>query len=298
MEAKELREDFEVTNLHLKTTSIESKILIIRGKQVILDKDLSVLYDVETKYLNQAVKRNIERFPENFMFQLTKEELNSLRLQFVTSNERGGTRYLPYVFTEQGVAMLSAILRSPTAISVSIRIMEAFVSMRRFMVSNESMFQRVQSLEIRQLRTDEKVDSILNKLESYDMPLEGIFYDGQIFDAHNFVCDLIRNACSRIILIDNYIDDTVLQRLDKRSEGVAATIYTHRISKTLQTDINLHNGQYAPIDIHIISNVHDRFLIIDDTVYHIGASIKDLGKKIFAFNQMNENPDNLLSRLI
>ncbi len=298
MEAKELREDFEVTNLHLETTIIESKILTIRGRQVILDKDLSVLYDVETKYLNRVVKRNIERFPENFMFQLTREESDSLRCQFVTSNEKGGTRYLPYVFTEQGVAMLSAILRSPTAISVSIRIMEAFVSMRRFMVSNEAMFQRVQSLEIRQLRTDEKVDSILNKLESYDMPLEGIFYDGQIFDAHSFVSDLIRNACSRIILIDNYIDDTVLQRLDKRREGVAATIYTHQISKTLQTDINLHNGQYTPIDIRIISNVHDRFLIIDDTVYHIGASIKDLGKKIFAFSRMNEKPDNLLSRLI
>ncbi len=172
-----------------------------------------------------------------------------LRCQFVTSNEKGGTRYLPYVFTGQGVAMLSAILRSPKAITVSIRIMEAFVAMRRFMISNEAMFQRVQSLEIRQWRTNEKVDSILN-------------------------------------------------RLDKRREGVAATIYTQRISNSLQTDINLHNEQYSPINVHIISNAHDRFLVIDDIVYHIGASIKDLGKKIFAFSRMNENPENLLSRLI
>ncbi len=298
MDTNEFKEGFEVPNWNLKTTSIESKILTVRGRQVILDKDLSVLYDVETKYLNRVVKRNVERFPENFMFQLTKEESDSLRCQFVTSNEKGGTRYLPYVFTEQGVAMLSAILRSPKAITVSIRIMEAFVAMRRFMISNEAMFQRVQSLEIRQWRTDEKVDSILNRLDSYDMPLEGIFYDGQIFDAHSFVSDLIREACSRIVLIDNYIDDTVLKRLDKRREGVAAIIYTQRISNSLQTDINLHNEQYSPINVHIISNVHDRFLVIDDIVYHIGASIKDLGKKIFAFSRMNENPENLLSRLI
>ncbi len=262
-----------------------------------LDKDLAKLYGIETKSLNLAVKRNSERFPNSFMFKLTREEYDSLRLQNETSNGRGGTRYLPYVFTEQGVAMLSAILRSPTAVTVSIRIMEAFVAMRKFMISNEAMFQRVQSLEIRQLRTDEKVDSILNKLESHDMPLEGIFYDGQIFDAHSFVGDLIRGAHARIVLIDNYIDDTVLKRLDKRREGVVATIYTRHISKALQTDINLHNAQYPSIDTYITSNVHDRFLVIDDTVYHIGASIKDLGRKIFAFSKMKESPEDLLSRI-
>ncbi len=287
METNESKEGFEVAICDLKTASIESKILTIRGRQVILDKDLSVLYDVETKYLNRVVKRNIGRFPENFMFQLTKEESDSLRCQFVTSNEKGGTRYLPYVFTEQGVAMLSAILRSPTAITVSIRIMEAFVAMRRFMISNEAMFQRVQSLEIRQWRTDEKVDSILNRLDSYDMPLEGIFYDGQIFDAHSFVSDLIREAHSRIILIDNYIDDTVLKRLDKRRAGVAATIYTQRISNTLQNDINLHNEQYPSIDVHITSNVHDRFLIIDDIVLSYRCIHQRFGKKDFCI-QPNE----------
>lgn len=203
-------EVFEVSDCNLKTAAnIENKILTIRGVQVMIDRDLAELYGIETKFLNPAVKRNAERFPVNFMFQLTNEEYKSLRLQFATSNGRGENRYLPYVFTEQTIALLSAVLRSPMAVAVNIRIMEAFVAMRRFLVSNEQMFQRVHSLELRQLQTDIKVDAILNKLESQELPMEGIFYDGQIFDAHAFVCDLIRNAKERIILIDNYIDDTV-----------------------------------------------------------------------------------------
>lgn len=297
---KEIAEEmFEVANCNLKSTvSIENKILTVRNVQVMMDCDLAELYGIETKFLNLAVKRNAERFPVNFMFQLTREEYDSLRLQFATSKKRGGNRYLPYVFTEQGIAMLSAVLRSPTAVAVSIRIMEAFVSMRRFLLSNEQMFQRVHSLELRQLQTDMKVDTILNKLESKELPIEGIFYEGQIFDAHNFVCDLIRNAKSRIILIDNYIDDTVLKRLDKRNTGVSATIYTHHISAVLQTDINTHNSQYPAIEVRTTTKFHDRFMIIDDTVYHIGASIKDLGKKVFAFSRMNEKADELIGRLL
>ncbi len=276
---------------------IENKIFTIRGLQVMLDGDLAHLYGIETKALNLAVKRNIERFPDSFMFQLTKEERDVLRLQNETSNGRGGNRYLPYVFTEQGVAMLSAILRSQTAIIVSIRIMEAFVSMRRFFLSNEAIFHRVQNLELRQLQTDEKVDKILNRLGPHSLRLEGIFYDGQIFDAHSFVSDLIRDAKERIVLIDNYIDDTVLKRLDKRHDGVSAMIYTRTLSKTLQTDLKLHNQQYPSINIRISSKVHDRFLIIDQVMYHIGASIKDLGKKVFAFCRMDESPENLLCKL-
>ncbi len=288
----------ECTGVELKPVSyIEEKILTIRGLQVILDRDIAELYGVGTKRLNEQVKRNSERFPKTFMFRLTPKEYKDLRSQFATFSDKGASKYSPYVFTEQGVAMLSAILRSSMAISVSIRIMEAFVAMRRFIISNESMFQRVQSLELRQIRTDVKVDDILNKLESKDLPIEGIFYDGQIFDAYGFVCDLIRSAKIRVILIDNYIDDTVLKRLDKRGAGVEATVYTHRITPRLQADINAHNAQYAAINVLIANNVHDRFLIIDDTVYHIGASIKDLGKKVFAFSKMNEKSDELLKRL-
>jgi hypothetical protein len=292
-------ETHEVANCNLKPIShIENHILTIRDFQVMLDRDLAELYGIETKFLNLAVKRNIERFPANFMFQLTHEEFDSLRLQFVTSNGRGGNRYLPYAFTEQGVAMLSAVLRSPTAISVSVKIMEAFVTMRRFLISNAQVFHRVQNLEMHQLQTDKKIDTILNKLESHELPIEGIFYDGQIFDAHTFVCDLIRNAKQHIVLIDNYIDDTVLKRLDKRKAGVSATIYTQRITAGFQNDIDTHNAQYSAIVVKVTTKAHDRFIIIDDTVYHIGASIKDLGKKIFAFGKMNISPDDLISHFI
>ncbi len=287
----------KTSNWDLQVREIENKILTIRGVQVMLDKDLAKLYRVETKSLNLSVKRNIERFPEHFMFQLTDEEHESLRFQIETSNTRGGTRYRPYAFTEQGVAMLSGILRSHTAIEASIKIMEAFVAMRRFILSNAGMFERVQSLELRQLKTDEKIDNILSRLETKEVPIEGIFYDGQIFDAYTFFCDIIRKAQSRIILIDNYIDDTVLKRLDKRSENVHATIYTDKITKTLEADIKAHNDQYPKIEVIKTSLFHDRFIIIDDSLYHIGASIKDLGKKVFAFSKMAENPKTLLKRL-
>ncbi len=294
-------EALEVSGLMPNGVSdIENRILTVRGVQVMMDSDLAELYGVETKFLNRAVKRNANRFPETFMFQLTWEEYESSRFHFGTMNVKRGhnVKYLPHVFTEQGVAMLSALLRSETAVLVSIRIMEAFVAMRRFLVSNEQIFQRVRSIEYHQLQTDNKVDAILNKLESHELPIEGIFYDGQIFDAHTFVCDLIRNAKRRIVLIDNYVDDTVLQRLDKRANGVPATIYTQQMTKTLKTDLKTHNAQYAPIEVRLSKNVHDRFIIVDDDVYHIGASIKDLGKKIFAFSRMNEQADELLGRIV
>ena len=280
------QQTFEIANCDLKNIDVESLIRVINGKQVILDFDLAFLYGVETKVLNQAVKRNIERFPDDFMFKLSREEYNSLRSQFVTSNKRGGTRYLPFAFTESGIAMLSSVLRSPTAIDVNIRIMRAFVAMRRFLANNAQVFQRLASIEHHQIETDQRIDEVFKRLDANTPPRQGIFYDGQVFDAYQFVSDLIRKAKKVIVLIDNYVDDTVLTLLDKRNRGVSATIYTQRISQQFQLDINRHNTQYPAIDVKNFNKAHDRFLLIDDEVYHIGASIKDLGKKWFAFTLM------------
>ncbi len=324
---------------------IEPLIRIIRGQQVLLDSDLAILYAVETKRLNEQVKRNIERFPDDFMFQLTKVELinlksqiaassaieNSPRSQIVTLNTKnhslrsqnatlnedvnlksqivtsshGGVRYLPYAFTENGIAMLSSVLRSPIAIQVNIRIMRAFTAMRQFITSNAQIFQRLDVMEQNQLalvahqtETDHKLEEVFRRLDSVNVqPHQGIFYDGQIFDAYTFINDRIREATTRIILIDNYIDDSVLTMLAKRADKVAATIYTKKPSAQLQLDIQKHNAQYPPIDIITFDRSHDRFLCIDETVYHLGASIKDLGKKWFAFNRMEMPTTELLQKL-
>ena len=313
---------------------IEPLIRTIRGQQVLLDSDLAILYGVETKRLNEQVKRNIERFPEDFMFQLTKVELinlksqiatssatnDSLRSQIVTLNtenysirsqnatidNRGRhTKYLPYAFTENGIAMLSSVLRSPIAIQVNIRIMRAFTAMRQFIASNAQIFQRLDVMEQNQLaivahqtETDHKLEEVFRRLDSGNVqPHQGIFYDGQIFDAYTFINDRIREATTRIILIDNYIDDSVLTILSKRADKVAATIYTKKPSAQLQLDIQKHNAQYTPIDIIAFDRSHDRFLCIDETVYHLGASIKDLGKKWFAFNRMEMSTSELLQKL-
>ncbi|MBD5242366.1 MAG: ORF6N domain-containing protein [Barnesiella sp.] len=261
---------------------IESLIHIIREQQVMLDSDLARLYGVETKVLNQAVKRNIQRFPEDFMFQLTKEEC--LRSQIVTSNGgRGGSRYIPYVFTENGVAMLSSVLRSDKAIEVNINIMRAFSTMRNFLMNNAAIFQRMDQLEMKQLKTDEKVDAILDKLSDNDKPKEGVFFNGQLFDAYALVADLIRQAKTRIVVID----DSVLVQLSKRKPGVKVDIYDGQISRQLRQDVEKHNEQYPGVTLHKYTKAHDRFLVIDEDVYHIGASLKDLGKKLFAFSKMD-----------
>lgn len=285
--------------------NIESLIKVIRGQQVIFDKDLAKLYGVETKYLNKQVKRNIERFPEDFMFQLTKEEC--LRCQIGTSNEgRGGARYFPYVFTENGVSMLSSVLRSKTAIEVNIRIMRAFTSMRHFLLNNAEVFQRISIMEYHQLKmqqhlleSDKRIDEVFRKLdEGNAKPKQGIFYNGQIYDSYTFVSELVKSAKKRIILIDNYVDETVLTLLDKREEGVSAVIYTQQISRRFQLDIDRHNAQYAPIEVEMFRLSHDRFLCIDDDVYHIGASVKDLGKKWFAFSKLDIlSPDMLIEKI-
>ena len=286
--------------------NIETLIKVIRGQQVMLDKDLATLYGVEGKVLNQAVKRNVERFPDDFRFQLTKEEC--LRSQIVTLNEKQGQhlKYMPYAFTEQGVAMLSSALRSQTAIDVNIQIMRAFVSMRHFMVNNASVFSRLETIEYHQLEmqqhqqeTDKRIDEVFRRLdEGNAKPKQGVFYNGQVYDAYTFVSDLIKSAKKRIILIDNYVDETVLTLLDKRENCVSAVIYTQQISRHFQLDIDRHNAQYAPIDVETFRLSHDRFLCIDDDVYHIGASIKDLGKKWFGFSKMEIlTPDELVERI-
>ena len=269
---------------------IRNLIYTIRGKQVMLDSDLAALYQVETKNLNKAVKRNIERFPASFCFQLTEKEVENLRFQFGTSSlNYGGRRYLPYAFTEQGVAMASAILRSDIAVRMSVQIMEAFVEMRRMLISNASLFHRLDNIELKQLEADQKFEEIFKALESDKLHSEkGIFYNGQVFDAYAFVSDIIRSAGSSIILLDNYVDDTVLTLLGKRNDNVTATILTKSICHQLRLDLQRYNSQYTVIDIEIFSDAHDRFLIIDNTeLYHIGASLKDLGKKWFAFSRMD-----------
>lgn len=285
---------------------IESLIKVIRGQQVMLDRDLATLYGVEVKRLNEQVKRNIKRFPKDFMFQLTKEEC--LRSQFATLNEGRGQhlKYMPYVFTENGVAMLSSVLRSDTAIEVNIRIMRAFTSMRHFLQNNAEVFQRLSTLEYHQLEmqqhfqeSDKRIEEVFRRLdEGNAKPKQGVFYNGQIYDAYNFVSDLIKSAKKRIILIDNYVDETVLTLLDKREDGVSAFIYTQQINRLFQLDIDRHNAQYPPINVETFRLSHDRFLCIDDDVYHIGASIKDLGKKWFGFSRMEIlTPDELVERI-
>jgi hypothetical protein len=293
---------------------IQSQIYTIRGVQVMLDEDLASLYHVETRVLNQAVKRNKERFPEQFCFQLTAEEYELLRSQIVilegdaaltsqdvTLESRRGKhrKYLPYAFTEQGVAMLSAVLKSNVAVQMSVQIINAFVAMRRFISSNAHIFQRLDTLEIKQLETDKKINHVLNAIESKEIqPKQGIFFEGQIFDAYNFVAEIIRTARTSIIIIDNYVDDTVLTHLTKRNDGVAVTIFTKTISKQLALDLKKFNSQYPPIEIREFKNSHDRFMIIDDkTVYHFGASLKDLGKKWFAFSKMDFEAVEMLTKL-
>lgn len=277
-----------------ETIDIQPMIKVIRGQQVMLDSDLSALYGVETRRLNEQVKRNIERFPDDFMFKLRKEELDNLMSQNATSSW-GGTRKLPYAFTEQGIAMLSTVLKSQTAVEVNIRIMRAFITMRRFIATNAQLFQRLETIEYHQLEmkqhqevTDRRIDEVFKHLDADIPPMQGIFYDGQVFDAYRFVSDLIRKGKQSIVLIDNYVDDTVLTLLDKRSEGVSATIYTQRVSSQFQLDVDRHNSQYPLIEIKRFNKAHDRFLLIDNEVYHIGASIKDLGKKWFGFTLMRD----------
>jgi len=275
---------------HITLVSIQHRIFTIRGQQVMVDRDLAELYGVESKRLNEQVKRNIERFPEKFRFQLSKAEKDELVANCDRFTSLKHSIVSPYVFTEQGVSMLSAVLRSETAIRISIQIMDAFVGMRKFIANNAVILGRLDAVEQKQRITDTKLDKVFEAIEARDIkPTQGIFFDGQVFDAYVFVNDLLRQAKSSIVLIDNYIDDTVLMQLSKRRQGVSATILSKTVSNRLKQDLKKHNAQYPPIAVHAFPHSHDRFLILDgELVYHIGASLKDLGKKWFAFSRMDK----------
>ena len=278
----------------------EDKIFTIRGVQVIIDRDLAGLYGIDTKRLNEQVRRNGNRFLPEFMVQLSKEEWTSLRSHFATINGRGRhPKYLPYAFTEHGVIMAAAILKSEIADKASVMIVKAFVAMRRFLASNAQVFQRLDRIEYKIQESDQKFEDLYSKLEEKSLaPKQGIFFDGQVYDSFTFVTALIKSATKRIVLIDNYVDETVLTMLDNRCLGVDASIHTLKISKQLQLAIDKHDKQYPAITVKVFTKAHDRFLIIDDTIYHIGASLKDLGNKWFAFSIMEEtSPNDLISRL-
>lgn len=281
-------------------TEIQARIYLVRGVQVMIDRDLAVLYQVETKQLNRQVKRNIGRFPEDFMFQLTKEEWESLKCQIGTSNVRGGDRRaLPYVFTEHGVSQLSGVLHNNLAEEVSVRIIRAFVAMRRFITANAGLFQRVGALEQRQIETDKKLDEVLDKIEAYSpsVSTEQLFASGCVWDAYTFVCDLVRSAERRLVLIDNYVDERVLTLLDKRKDGVAATVHT-RYTEQVKLDFEKHNKQYVAIEyVQMPQAVHDRYLIVDDDVWLLGTSVKDMGRGLCTIIKMGISPEVVLSLL-
>ena len=281
-----MNEDLNLTS----TEEIQNLIYTIREKQVMLDSDVANLYHYETKFINLTVKRNIERFPDSFCFQLTEKEMESLRLQFATLNKKGRgqhRKYLPYVFTEQGIAMLSGLLRNDIAVQVSINIMNAFVKMRHFLKDNGQLFERVTTLEYQQIENNKKFDLVFDKLQEKQIEKQRIFFDGQIYDAYSLIIEIIKKAENKITIIDNYIDDSILKMLSKKQDNVNVILLTSNKSNIQNIDIQKFNKQYPTIKLAHTNAFHDRFIIIDEKeLYHLGASIKDLGKKCFAINKI------------
>lgn len=329
MAKKETNSKLEITICDIKgidSINIESLIRVIRGQQVMLDSDLAMLYGVETKRLNEQVKRNLNRFPEDFMFQLThdeavrlrsqivtlNEEKNSLRSQIATINEEevilksqiatsswGGTRKLPYAFTRNGIAMLSSVLRSDTAVEVNIRIMRAFTMIPKLINHNTQIIERIFNIEQHQQETDKTIKVILEKIEDVSPKLlpEQVFPTGCVWDAWTYISDLVRSAQHKIVLIDNFVDDRVLSMLTKRDNGVTATIHT-RYNEQFLIDLKKHNAQYPEIDfIQLPQRNHDRFLIIDDKVYLLGASLKDIGTGLCVVTEMSIAPEVVLEMI-
>ena len=285
-----------------ETENIKNLIYTIREKQVMLDSDVAMLYHYSTKRVNEAVKRNKERFPENFCFQLTENETENLRSQFATSSlekeNYGGRRTLPYVFTEQGIAMLSGLLKNEIAIQVSINIMNAFVEMRKFIVNNGQVFARLANVECKLLNQDKLLsnheknfEKIFNELQKNEQNQfkQKIFFDGQIYDAYSLIIDIIKTAKDKILIIDNYIDDSILKMLSKKNKNVEVVILTSQNSKLTKLDVQKFNEQYPILKLAMTNKFHDRFIIIDNKeLYHIGASLKDLGKKCFAISKIED----------
>ena len=276
----------------LDIEDIKSLIYTIRGKQVMLDSDVANIYHCETKYVNRVVKRNLERFPEEFCFQLNENEFESLRCQFVTLNENGRgqhRKYLPYVFTEQGIAMLSALLKSDIAVSVSVNIMKAFIEMRKFLMLNGQVFERLTNIEYKLLDYDKKFDQVFNQLQLEENIKQRIFFEGQIYDAYSLIVDIIKKANSKILIIDNYIDDSVLKMLSKKKNNVEVVILTSDKTNIQNIDIQKFNKEYPILKIAKTNKFHDRFIVIDNKeMYYLGASIKDLGRKCFGINKIED----------
>ena len=289
--------DNEIDNLvvqdEISNKEIKNLIYTIRGKQVMLDSDVAKLYHYETKNINKAVKRNIDRFPDDFWFQLTEIEFQALRFQIGTSMQskdfRGGRRYLPYVFTEQGIAMLAGILKNDIAVKVSINIIKSFIEMRKFISANGQLFERLTTMEYKLLEHDKKFDEIFDKLQHEENIKQKIFFEGQIYDAYSLIIDIIKKASKKILIIDNYIDDSVLKILTKKNKNVEVVILTSEKSNIRKIDIQKFNREYPNLKISKTNKFHDRFIVIDNNeMYHLGASIKDLGKKCFGINKIED----------
>ena len=292
MEENKLSIPSQVSNQEIKNL-----IYTIRGKQVMIDSDVAMLYQYETKNINKAVKRNIERFPEDFCFQLTESELQILRFQFGTSNQsekinyetRGGRRYLPYVFTEQGIAMLAGVLKNKIAVKVSINIIKSFIEMRKFISTNGQVFERLTNVEYKLLEHDKKFDEVFNQLQHEENIKQKIFFAGQIYDAYSLIIDIIKKANQKILIIDNYIDESVLKMLTKKNKEVEVAILTSDKSKIEKIDIQKFNKEYPILKVAKTNKFHDRFIVIDNKeMYHLGASIKDLGRKCFGINKIED----------
>lgn len=304
MAKKETNIELEVANCDIKgidSINIESLIRVIRGQQVMLVSDLAMLYGVETKRLNEQVKRNLNRFPEDFMFQLTQDEAVRSRSQIATLNTQRGQniKYLPYAFTRNGIAMLSSVLKSDTAVAVNIRIMRAFTMIPQLVNHNTQIIERIFNIEQHQQETDKTIKVILDRIEDVNPKLlpEQVFPTGCVWDAWTYISDLVRSAQQRIVLIDNYVDDRVLSMFTKRADGVSATIHT-RHNEQFLTDLKKHNAQYPEIEfIQLPHRNHDRFLIIDDKVYLLGASLKDMGAGLCAVTEMSITPEVIFGLL-
>lgn len=276
--------------------NIKNLIYTIRGKQVMLDSDVAMLYNTETKRINQTVKRNTERFPEKFCFKLTEQEFRDLKSQIVTSslkseNIYGGRRKIPLVFTEQGIAMLSGLLKSDIAIEVSIKIMNAFVEMRKFIINNAFIFQEINGMKTKLLEHDKRFELVFNELQKDKEPefKQKIFFNEQIYDAYSLIIDIIKRAKTKILIIDNYIDDSILKMLSKKSENVEVVILTSQNCNLNKLDISKFNKQYPSLKLSYTNKFHDRFIVIDNKeLYHLGASLKDLGKKCFAISKIED----------
>lgn len=279
----------EIIESNIYEQDVKNMIYTIRGKQVMLDSDVAMLYHYETRRINETVKRNIDRFPEKFCFQLTNKEYSLLKSQIATSKAKSGKHKLPYVFTEKGILMLSGLLKSEIAIEVSIRIVEAFVEMRKFLLSNGQLFEILTCVEYKLLEHDKKFDKLFNELEQGENIKQRVFFEGQIFDAYSLVVDIIKKANKSIYVIDNYIDDSVLRMLTKKNKNVEVTMLTTDKSNIQELDIQKFNKEYPKLKVLRTNKFHDRFIIIDEKdMYHLGASIKDLGKKCFGINKIED----------